>query len=240
MAGATTFAAMAYIIAVNPAIMSNAGMDRADLVIATALAAIFGCVMMGLTANLPLAVAPAMGSNVIFTYVIVKQMGMPWQGALAMVAFTGVLFLILSLSKLRETVAKDVPEVVKIGIQAAVGDLDRVHRAARRRLHRAKSVDLHRYGFVEKPGDHADAGRNPAHPGPGGPPHTRRLDHVDRRIDHCRAIHSAQRHQDGHIRAVNDPGLAALADQHLHGARLRLPLQPFRYCVAAAVLLHLR
>src|SRR4051812_21907996 len=123
MAGATTFAAMAYIIAVNPAIMSNAGMDRADLVSATALAAIFGSVMMGLSANLPLAVAPAMGSNVIFTYVIVKQMGMPWQGALAMVAFTGVLFLILSLSKLRERVARDVPEVLKIGIQAAVGTL---------------------------------------------------------------------------------------------------------------------
>src|SRR4051794_33892 len=123
VAGATTFAAMAYIIAVNPAIMANAGMDRGDLVSATALAAIFGSVMMGLTANLPLAVAPAMGSNVIFTYVIVKQMGMPWQGALAMVAFTGVLFLILSLSKLRERVAKDVPEVLKIGIQAAVGTL---------------------------------------------------------------------------------------------------------------------
>src|SRR5246127_5899795 len=112
MAGATTFAAMAYIVAVNPAIMSNAGMDRADLVSATALAAMFGSVMMGLWANLPLAVAPAMGSNVIFTYVIVKQMGMPWQGALAMVAFTGVLFLILSLSKLREKVAKDVPEAL--------------------------------------------------------------------------------------------------------------------------------
>jgi AGZA family xanthine/uracil permease-like MFS transporter len=123
MAGATTFAAMAYIIAVNPAIMSNAGMDRADLVSATALAAIFGSVMMGLTANLPLAVAPAMGSNVIFTYVIVKQMGMPWQGALAMVAFAGVLFLILSLSKLRERVARDVPEALKIGIQAGVGTL---------------------------------------------------------------------------------------------------------------------
>jgi adenine/guanine/hypoxanthine permease len=123
MAGATTFAAMAYIIAVNPAIMSNAGMDRADLVSATALAAIVGSVMMGLWANLPLAVAPAMGSNVIFTFVIVKQMGMPWQGALAMVAFTGVVFLILSLSKLRERVAKDVPETLKIGIQAAVGTL---------------------------------------------------------------------------------------------------------------------
>ena len=123
IAGATTFAAMAYIIAVNPAIMSNAGMDRADLVSATALAAIFGSVMMGLSANLPLAVAPAMGSNVIFTYVIVKQMGMPWQGALAMVAVTGVLFLALSLSKLRERVAKDVPETLKVGIQAAVGTL---------------------------------------------------------------------------------------------------------------------
>jgi AGZA family xanthine/uracil permease-like MFS transporter len=98
-------------------------MDRGDLVIATALAAIFGSVMMGVLANLPLAVAPAMGSNVIFAFVIVKQMGAPWQGALAMVAFTGVVFLILSLSKLREKVAKDVPEAIKIGIQAAVGAL---------------------------------------------------------------------------------------------------------------------
>src|SRR6202453_605964 len=123
IAGATTFAAMAYILAVNPSIMANAGMDRGDLVIATALAALFGSAMMGLWANLPLAVAPAMGSNVIFTYVIVKQLGAPWQGALAMVAFSGVVFLILSLSKLREKVAKEVPEALKIGIQAAVGTL---------------------------------------------------------------------------------------------------------------------
>ena len=123
IAGATTFAAMAYILAVNPSIMSNAGMDRGDLVIATALAALFGSALMGLWANLPLAVAPAMGSNVIFTYVIVKQLGAPWQGALAMVAFTGVVFLILSLSKMREKMAKEVPEALKIGIQAAVGTL---------------------------------------------------------------------------------------------------------------------
>jgi AGZA family xanthine/uracil permease-like MFS transporter len=64
-----------------------------------------------------------MGSNIIFTYVLVKQMGVPWQAALGMVAFTGVLFLILSLSRLRERVAKDVPEALKIGIQAAVGTL---------------------------------------------------------------------------------------------------------------------
>ena len=123
VAGATTFAAMAYILAVNPSIMANAGMDRGDLVIATALAALFGSAMMGLWANLPLAVAPAMGSNVVFTYVVVKQMGAPWQGALAMVAVTGVLFLALSLSGLRERVARDVPEALKIGIQAAVGAL---------------------------------------------------------------------------------------------------------------------
>ena len=122
-AGATTFAAMAYILAVNPAIMAGAGMDRGDLVGATALAAIFGSAMMGLSANLPLAVAPAMGSNVVFTYVVVKQMGMPWQAALAMVAMTGALFLALSLSRLRERVAQDVPEALKVGIQAGVGTL---------------------------------------------------------------------------------------------------------------------
>jgi AGZA family xanthine/uracil permease-like MFS transporter len=123
VAGATTFAAMAYILAVNPAIMSAAGMDRADLVIATAAAAIFGSTLMGLWANLPLAVAPAMGSNVVLTYVVVKQMGVPWQGALAMVAATGIIFLLLSLSRLRAYVAREVPEVLKIGIQAAVGTL---------------------------------------------------------------------------------------------------------------------
>lgn len=123
IAGITTFAAMAYIVAVNPAIMSAAGMDRGDLVIATALAAIFGSLMMGLTANLPLAVAPAMGSNIVFAYVMVKQMGIPWQAALAMVFVSGVIFLALSLSKVREKVAKEVPEVLKVGIQAAVGTL---------------------------------------------------------------------------------------------------------------------
>ncbi len=123
VAGATTFAAMAYIIAVNPAIMSATGMDRGDLVIATAIAAIFGSALMGLWANLPLAVAPAMGSNVVLTFVVVKQMGVPWQGALAMVAFTGLVFLVLSLSRLRGYVAREVPEVLKVGIQAGVGTL---------------------------------------------------------------------------------------------------------------------
>ena len=197
LAGATTFAAMVYIIAVNPSIMSNAGMDRGDLVIATALAAIFGSVMMGVLANLPLAVAPAMGSNVIFAFVIVKQMGAPWQGALAMVAFTGVVFLILSLSKLREKVAKDVPEAIKIGIQAAVGAL-------------IVFIGLRGAGFVvpnqstyiamgslKSPAVILTLSGDPAHAGAGGPAHTGRADHFDRRVDDHRAVHSAQRHQDG-------------------------------------------
>ena len=190
MAGATTFAAMAYIIAVNPAIMSDAGMDRADLVSATALAAIFGCVMMGLSANLPLAVAPAMGSNIIFTYVLVKQMGMPWQAALAMVAFTGVLFLILSLSRLRERVAKDVPEALKIGIQAAVGTLI-VFIALRGAGFVVQSpIHLYRHGIVAQPAGAADAGRPAADPGSGRASRSRCPHPVDRSTDLDRLFRS--------------------------------------------------
>jgi AGZA family xanthine/uracil permease-like MFS transporter len=98
-------------------------MDRGELVAATALAAVVGSVLMALLANLPIAVAPAMGSNVIFAFVLVKQMGVPWQAALAVVATTGAAFLALSLSRVRERIARDVPEVLKIGIQAGVGTL---------------------------------------------------------------------------------------------------------------------
>lgn len=123
LAGFTTFAAMAYILAVNPAIMAAAGMDRADLVVATGLASLFGCVLIGLLSNLPLAAAPAMGSNIVFAYVLVRQMGIPWQAGLAIVVVTGVVFLLLSLSRLRARVARDVPEVLKVAIQASVGML---------------------------------------------------------------------------------------------------------------------
>ncbi|MCQ8242295.1 NCS2 family permease [Rhizosaccharibacter radicis] len=123
VAGFTTFAAMAYILAVNPAIMAAAGMDRVDLVVATGLSSLVGCLLVGLLSNLPLAAAPAMGSNIVFAYVLVKQMGIPWQAGLAIVIVTGVMFLALSLSKLRERVARDVPEVLKVAIQASVGML---------------------------------------------------------------------------------------------------------------------
>jgi len=99
IAGITTFAAMAYIVAVNPGSCRPPGMDRGDLVIATALAAIFGSLMMGLTANLPLPWRGD-GSNIVFAYVVVKQMGIPcrrrWRWSPS-----PVIFLALSLSKLR-------------------------------------------------------------------------------------------------------------------------------------------
>jgi AGZA family xanthine/uracil permease-like MFS transporter len=123
LAGCTTFAAMAYILAVNPAIMAAAGMDRGDLVVATGLASLFGSVLIGLMANLPLAAAPAMGSNIVFSVVLVGQMGIPWPAGLAMVLITGVLFLALSLSRIRGRIAREVPETLKVAIQAAVGML---------------------------------------------------------------------------------------------------------------------
>jgi len=89
IAGLTTFAAMVYCVAVNPMIMAEAGMDRASVLSATCLIAVFSTTLMGLLANLPLGVAPAMGSNVVFAIILVKQMGVPWQAALALVCLTG-------------------------------------------------------------------------------------------------------------------------------------------------------
>ena len=123
VAGATTFAAMAYVLAVNPAIMSTTGMDRGDLVSATAIAAIFGSVLMGLSANLPLAVAPAMGSNVVFAYVLVRQMGVPWRAGMGLVARTRMGFLGRRQCRQPHPGAPAGPETLKVGIQAGVGAL---------------------------------------------------------------------------------------------------------------------
>ncbi|GAN94219.1 xanthine/uracil/vitamin C transporter [Gluconobacter thailandicus F149-1 = NBRC 100600] len=121
VAGLTTFAAMVYCVAVNPMIMAEAGMDRASVLTATCFIAIFSTTLMGLLANLPLGVAPAMGSNVVFAIILVKQMGVPWQSALALVFLTGVIFMIMSLTRLRERIAHDIPDTLRIGIQVAVG-----------------------------------------------------------------------------------------------------------------------
>lgn len=121
IAGVTTFAAMMYIIAVNPAVMGTAVMDRGDVASATMIVAIFGCVLMGLWANLPIGLAPSMGSNAFFAFVMVGKMGLSWQASLAVILCAGVLMLALSLSGVREALVGAVPEELKTGLQAAFG-----------------------------------------------------------------------------------------------------------------------
>jgi xanthine/uracil/vitamin C permease (AzgA family) len=96
--GATTFLTMAYIVAVNPAVLGQAGMPAAGVAVATCLAAGIGSLLMGLLANYPLALAPGMGLNAYFTFTVVKGMGLPWQTALGCVFISGLMFLALTLA----------------------------------------------------------------------------------------------------------------------------------------------
>src|SRR5512133_3269399 len=97
-AGLTTFAAMAYILAVNPAILANTGMDKPALVTVTALTAATATALMALLTNYPLALAPGMGINAFFTYTICLTRGVPWPEALGMVFVNGVIFLLLTIT----------------------------------------------------------------------------------------------------------------------------------------------
>ncbi len=121
LAGVTTFAAMAYILAVHPQILSAAGMDPAALVTVTALASALGTTLMAVLTNYPIALAPGMGVNAFFTYTVCLGHQVPWQGALAMVFWNGVLFLALSVIGLRGRLVRAIPESLKIGIQTGIG-----------------------------------------------------------------------------------------------------------------------
>ncbi|WP_428634601.1 NCS2 family permease [Sedimenticola sp.] len=121
LAGLATFLTMAYIIVVNPAILSNAGMNFGAVFVATIVAAAIGSAIMGLWANWPVALAPGMGLNAFFTYTIVLGMGQTWQVALGAVFFSGVLFFVLSLTGLREWVINSIPKSLKLGIGAGIG-----------------------------------------------------------------------------------------------------------------------
>ncbi|MEM9282086.1 MAG: NCS2 family permease [Verrucomicrobiota bacterium] len=121
LAGVTSFAAMAYILVVNPDMLSTTGMDRTILIASTALAAAAGTLLMALLTNYPIALAPGMGLNAFFTFTVCGQLEVPWQGALAMVFWTGVLFLILSVTPLREQIVEAIPEPLKTGIQCGIG-----------------------------------------------------------------------------------------------------------------------
>ncbi|MEQ8664268.1 MAG: NCS2 family permease [Rhodospirillales bacterium] len=121
IAGVTTFLTLAYIIFVNPAILSDAGMDHGAVFVATCLAAAIGTAIMGFYANYPVALAPGMGLNAYFTYGVVLGMGYTWQVALGAVFISGVLFLILSLLPVREWIINAIPRSLKIAISAGIG-----------------------------------------------------------------------------------------------------------------------
>jgi AGZA family xanthine/uracil permease-like MFS transporter len=121
LAGLTTFMTMAYIVFVNPMILADAGMDKGAVFVATCLAAAFGSAFMGLYANYPVALAPGMGLNAYFTYGVVKGMGHAWETALGAVFLSGVLFLIVSLTPIREWVINSIPKSLKLSIAAGIG-----------------------------------------------------------------------------------------------------------------------
>lgn len=120
-AGLTTFLTMAYIIFVNPDILAAAGMDKGAVFVATCLAAAIGCLIMGLYANYPIALAPGMGLNAFFSFVVVKSMGVSWEIALAAVFFSGILFLILSALPVRAWIINSIPRSQKLAIAAGIG-----------------------------------------------------------------------------------------------------------------------
>ena len=121
MAGLTTFLTMAYIIFVNPSILADAGMDEGAVFVATCLAAAIGCYIMGFVANYPIALAPGMGLNAFFTYGVVLGMGHTWQAALGAVFLSGIIFLLLSLLKVREWIINAIPHTLKLGIATGIG-----------------------------------------------------------------------------------------------------------------------
>lgn len=121
LAGITTFLTMAYITFVNPAILSDAGMDFGAVFVATCVAAAIGTLIMGLYANYPIALAPGMGLNAFFAYEVVLGMGHSWQVALGAVFISGILFIILSVLPVREWIINAIPRGLKMAISAGIG-----------------------------------------------------------------------------------------------------------------------
>ncbi len=120
-AGLTTFAAMAYILAVNPSILANTGMDKGALITVTAITAAVATTLMALFTNYPIAMAPGMGINAFFTFTICLARGVPWSEALGMVFINGIIFLSLSVTGVREKIIASIPLGLKIAVTCGVG-----------------------------------------------------------------------------------------------------------------------
>jgi AGZA family xanthine/uracil permease-like MFS transporter len=121
LAGLTTFLTMAYIIFVNPSILGDAGMPKDSVFVATCLIAALGTAIMALYANYPIALAPGMGLNAYFAYVVVLQMGFTWQAALGAVFISGCLFLLVTLFGLRELIIRGIPHSIRVAITVGIG-----------------------------------------------------------------------------------------------------------------------
>ena len=121
LAGVTTFLTMCYIIIVNPMILSETGMDHGAVFVATCLAAAIGCLVMGIVANYPIALAPGMGLNAYFTYSVCLGMGVSWQTALAAVFVSGIIFIAISMFKIREAIVNAIPMSLKLAIGGGIG-----------------------------------------------------------------------------------------------------------------------
>ena len=121
LAGITTFMTMAYILAVNPSILSAAGMDQGAVFTATALASLIGTLCMAAFANYPFALAPGMGLNAYFAYTVVIGMGYSWQTALTAVFAEGIIFIILSLTNVREAIFNAIPTCLKTAVSVGIG-----------------------------------------------------------------------------------------------------------------------
>lgn len=121
VAGITTFLTMAYILGVNPAILSATGMPKQSVFLATALSAGIASILMGLIANYPVALAPGMGINAFFTYTVVLTYGYTWQEGLSLVFLSGIVFLIISLTGIRKKIIDSIPSSLKQAIGAGIG-----------------------------------------------------------------------------------------------------------------------
>jgi len=121
LAGFTTYMTMAYIVFVNPSILADAGMPVSATLIATCLSAAFGSLLMGVFARYPIALAPGMGLNAYFTYVVVKGMGIPWQTALGAVFLSGVVFLLLTVAGIRQLIFAAIPHQLYAAVAGGIG-----------------------------------------------------------------------------------------------------------------------
>jgi AGZA family xanthine/uracil permease-like MFS transporter len=121
IAGITTFMTMAYILAVNPLILSSTGMDRNAVFTATALSSFIAIVIMALYANLPIALAPGMGLNAFFAYTVVTQMGYSWEMAITAVFIEGIIFILLTFFRVREAIIDSIPMNLKHAISVGIG-----------------------------------------------------------------------------------------------------------------------